>query len=348
MLSDRRKITSGIGVPSQLVEVVAHAIEHRNGRWRGRRTVAPLGRSTFVDQSPDIPRHRQAEPSRFCNQLGTFPDRQPDIEVIAPRLLLAFSRTSAFSHAVVSDAFFTPRLLAVGGVTPLRRQTGANYSRPGDFSSRRASVFVKQKPIWLTVNASSQLPKRWFSMGCELASNAPGEDQRSENFFGDPDLIPRNSPSKYQISDVKSGHGGRLIAGRQICRHASDVLGAIKEYGASIGCQRGRLKDKVLYLLQETVIAAVGHAALRLAFRTSAVGAKMAKIAIAAGSQSEHIDLMVGNADAFGLIEPVQGLAAKPVEPGQILQARQPDRQVKILAFVPKLDPGAAIAAEAR
>ncbi len=71
-----------------------------------------------------------------------------------------------------------------------------------------------------------------------------------------------------------------------------------------------------------TDIAAAGHTECHLTFWACPVGAQTAKIAIAASSQNEHIGLVVGNADALGSIEPVQGLAAKSVEPKQILQAR--------------------------
>ena len=60
------------------------------------------------------------------------------------------------------------------------------------------------------------------------------------------------------------------------------------------------------------------------------------------------VHAVADRSSVFGAIEQVQGLAAKPVEPGQILQARQPDRQIEILALVPKLDACASIAAETR
>ncbi|MEZ5934847.1 MAG: hypothetical protein R3F54_23515 [Alphaproteobacteria bacterium] len=138
----------------------------------------------------------------------------------------------------------------------------------------------------------------------------------------------------------------RLRADRRLS--GKSTIPAIEQHDGAIRPEGAAIENEAFHLLQEGMIATAGDMTGRLAFGTGSVGAKPAEIAIAARLEHEHIDLMMGNADLACAVELRQDLPAKPIEPWQLVQAGEPERQVDVLAFMPELDPSSAIRGESR
>jgi len=89
----------------------------------------------------------------------------------------------------------------------------------------------------------------------------------------------------------------RLLSGGQIRGTAADAGGAIEQRDAALRRQGVGMEPEVLVLAQEGLGAAARDVAVGLAFGAGVVEAQPAAIAVGAGLEDEHLDLVVGHAD---------------------------------------------------
>ena len=101
-------------------------------------------------------------------------------------------------------------------------------------------------------------------------------------------------------------------------------------------------------LAQELDDSASGNAALGLLLGAAAEVAKSSEVAISSRLEYEHVDLMRRDANGHFVEESAQRLGPGSAQQIQGVEAVKPKREVHILAFMPQLDPRAAVRAEAR
>ena len=109
------------------------------------------------------------------------------------------------------------------------------------------------------------------------------------------------------------------------------------------------MRHELLYAFVERNRSAARNETIPLSLGALAERTETTKIAVATGLEQEDIQLMAGDTDArAGLVSHAQSAHSSPAQRAQPVLVINPERQVKIAAFVPDLDPFTAKFAEPR
>lgn len=139
-----------------------------------------------------------------------------------------------------------------------------------------------------------------------------------------------------------------LLDERQIGGAAKQPASAIEERHCAVLRQALRPPEELLMLSQEFDASASRNAAFWLPLGAGAEVAQPAEVAIRSGLEYEHVDLMRSDANGRLAEERPQRVGPGSAKRIETVEAVKPKREVHILAFMPELDPRAAVRVEAR